>query len=402
MRNGLICRGKGMSFMDRIKEYCSKVNWQELGIVAFYGYFSINILMKAFTYDHGDFIYKYFFAFAMTFLGIKIVTTKYTLREVAWIAVLIGLGLGLSVITQQNTWLLLFLTILGMKNCSFKVLIHLGVYIRVLSLAILVVGSTFGALDIGYKTTPDTKFVEIPVYSFAMNEPNTAYLAVFLTLLLLLYDNYEKLNAKWFLGTSAVALLFYEFTFCRTGITVFFFTWLLIVFEKTVKDRRLKFILALSVPVGAVFSLFTMLLYNGGNPLMHLMNHFVSGRIYIMNSYYIDQGIALLPRTQEIFYASYHGLIDNTYMFVLLYCGVIVALFFFFLVSWTLLRLYRLGHYRELVFIAAMALYGVLEQFVMNGFMNPFILLCGGLLFPGLLEDRGMELTVKRHRKELA
>lgn len=79
-------------------------------------------------------------------------------------------------------------------------------------------------------------------------------------------------------------------------------------------------------------------------------------------------------------------MIDNTYMFVLLYCGVIVALFFFVMVSWTLIRLYRLGHYKELVFIAAMALYGVLEQFVMNGFMNPFILLCGILLFPDILK----------------
>ena len=33
----------------------------------------------------------------------------------------------------------------------------------------------------------------------------------------------------------------------------------------------------------------------------------------------------------------------------------------------------------------AFALYGVLEQFVLNGFMNPFILLTGILLYPGLL-----------------
>ena len=372
--------------MDRIKAYSKTVNWKELGVIAFYGYFAINVLMKAFAYDHGTEIYKLFFLCAMPLLAIKILTTKYTLREVIWMALLIGLGLMLSVITKQNTWLLLFMTIIGMKNCDFRVLVHLAVYIRVLSLAILVIGSSCGALDIGYKTTPDTSYVEIPVYSFAMREPNTAYLAVFLTLMVLLYDNYEKLNYKWFLGTSVVALIFYEFTFCRTGITVFFFAWILIIFEKLVKDKKKKVILAMSVPVGAVFSLVTMWFYNGSNSLMHLINHFVSGRIYIMNSYFKDQGLSLIPRTQELFYASYHGLIDNTYMFVLLYCGVIVALFFFVMVSWTLIRLYRLGHYKELVFIAAMALYGVLEQFVMNGFMNPFILLCGILLFPGILK----------------
>ncbi len=381
-----------MNKLGQIKAYCKTVDWQQTGVVAFYGFFAINMLMKAFSYDHGDHIYKIFFVFAMSFWAIKAVTTKYTLREVIWIACLIGSGIGLSILTKQNTWLLLFMTIIGMKNCSFRFLTRIAVYLRVFCLSVLVVGSVFDVYDIGFTTTPDTKYVEIPVYSFGMNEPNTAFLAVFLTLTLLLYYNYEKLNKWWFLGTSAIALLFYKFTFCRTGIAVFFFCWALIVFEKTVKSKKAKFVLALSVPVGFLFSFFTMVLYNGSNPLLHLLNHFVSGRIYIINSYYIDQGIALLPRTQEVFYASYHGLIDNTYMFVLLYCGVIVTAIFFCLVSLTLFRLYRRGHYRELVMIAAMSLYGVLEQYVMNGFMNLFILLCGILIYPNLLdEEKGIE-----------
>ena len=58
-------------------------------------------------------------------------------------------------------------------------------------------------------------------------------------------------------------------------------------------------------------------------------------------------------------------------MFVFLYCGAIVALFFLWCATKTLFRLYRGGYYKELVMIAAFALYGVLEQFIMNGFMNP-------------------------------
>lgn len=372
--------------MEKIQVFIKENDWKKIGVVAYYGYFAINILMKAFAYDHGDYIYKYFFLFAMVFLGIKLVTTRYTLREVIWAAVLAGAGLVLAIITKQNTWLLLFATIIGMKNCRFDMLIKLALYIRVFCLTVLVVGSTFGVFEMGFKTTPNASYVEVPVYSFAMNEPNTAFLSVFLVLMLLIYDNYEKLNLKWFVGTSATALLFYEFTFCRTGIIVFFFCWLLIACEKCVKSKRLKFILALSVPVGALFSVITMVLYNPGNPVMSMMNRFVSSRIYITNCYYKDQGISLIPRTQEFFYASYHGLIDNTYMFVLLYCGVVVALLFFVLVCMTLFKLYKMECYRELIMIAGMALYGVLEQFVMNAFMNPFILLCGMLLYPGLLE----------------
>ena len=158
------------------------------------------------------------------------------------------------------------------------------------------------------------------------------------------------------------------------------------MFDKLVRKHKYKFILTLSVPVGALFSLCTMVFYDGGNSLMRLLNHFVSGRIYIMSSYYNTQGLSLLPRVQEIFYGQYYGLIDNTYMFVLLYCGIIVSLFFFWLVEKTLITLYRQRHYKELVMLGTLALYGVLEQFIMNGFMNPFILLCGILLYPDLLD----------------
>ncbi len=372
--------------MDRIKTIYEETNWNRIGIAAYYGYFAVNMLMKAFAYDHGDDIYKYFFVFGMFFLAIKLVTTKYTLRELLWSAILVGVAIPLTVLTKSNTWLLLFLTIIGMKNCSYHALIKIAVYIRVLCVCVLVLGSTFGVYDIGYKTTPDTSYVEIPVYSFGLGEPNYAFLTVFLTIVLLLYYNYEKLNKWWFLGTTAVAFLFYELTFCRTGIAVFFFCWMLIIFEKCVKNKKAKFVLALSVPVGALFSFCTMVVYNAANPVLKLLNHYVSGRIYIMSSYFRDQGLALYPRTQESFYASYYGLIDNSYMFVLLYCGWIVAIFFLILMCWTLLRLYKQGHYKELVMIATLALYGVLEQFVMNGFMNPFILLGAILLYPDILE----------------
>ena len=77
--------------MDRIKTFFRTSDWESVGVAAFYGYFAINILMKALAYDHGDNIYKFFFIFAMSFWAIKIVTTRYTLREIAWIAVLLAL-----------------------------------------------------------------------------------------------------------------------------------------------------------------------------------------------------------------------------------------------------------------------------------------------------------------------
>ena len=76
--------------MNRLKKIYKETNWKKIGIVSFYGYFAINILMKAFAYDHGDNIYKYFFVFGMFFLAIKLISTQYTLREILWAAILMG------------------------------------------------------------------------------------------------------------------------------------------------------------------------------------------------------------------------------------------------------------------------------------------------------------------------
>lgn len=53
--------------MDRMKRIYEETDWKRIGIAAYYGFFAINILMKAFAYDHGDNIYKYFFVFGMLF-----------------------------------------------------------------------------------------------------------------------------------------------------------------------------------------------------------------------------------------------------------------------------------------------------------------------------------------------
>ena len=385
--------------MEQIRKWIGENDWKGMGIVAYYGYFAINVLVKAFGYDSSDQIYKFFMLSGILLLGIKLITTKYTLREVVIIALLLGAGMFIWVMTKKATLLFLFLTIIGMKDVCFRKLIGMSVWIRLFVAVVMVTGSIYGIYDIGYKTTPNAQYVEVPVYSFGFSEPNTAYLTIFLLLILLIYYYYEKLNVWWFLGTCAAAFIFYETTFCRTGILVFLFAWVLIIYEKIVKNERAKFIFVLSVPVGAVFSFATMVLFNSGNSLMKMIDRYVSGRVHIMGEYYQDQGLALLPRNQEYFYASYHGLIDNTYMHILLYCGWIFALVFFAVLCLMLVRLYQAGCYKELVMLSVFALYAIMEQFVLNGFMNPFILLIGILVYPNLLRQFKEEKDEDNHGK---
>ena len=65
--------------MDRIKTFFRTSDWESVGVAAFYGYFAINILMKALAYDHGDNIYKFFFIFRRGIL--KIIIFLYLCHE---------------------------------------------------------------------------------------------------------------------------------------------------------------------------------------------------------------------------------------------------------------------------------------------------------------------------------
>ena len=95
--------------MNTVRTFFKNADVKKIGVVSFYAYFAINILMKAFSYDHGDNIYKWFFYTAILFWGIKMVFTTYTMWEVFWIAVMMGIGVMLSVITRQNMWLPFYL-----------------------------------------------------------------------------------------------------------------------------------------------------------------------------------------------------------------------------------------------------------------------------------------------------
>lgn len=141
-------------------------------------------------------------------LGMKLVTTRYTLREIVVIALMLGAGLFIWVMTKKATILFLFLTIIGIKDVCFRKLIEISVWTRLFVAFIMVAGSAYGLFDIGYKTVPNAQYVEVPVYSLGFSEPNAAYMTIFLLLMLMLYYFYEKLNIWWFFGTCLTAFIF--------------------------------------------------------------------------------------------------------------------------------------------------------------------------------------------------
>ena len=49
--------------MEQIRKWIRENDWKSMGIIAYYGYFAVNVLVKAFGYDSSDQIYKFFMLF---------------------------------------------------------------------------------------------------------------------------------------------------------------------------------------------------------------------------------------------------------------------------------------------------------------------------------------------------
>lgn len=88
--------------MEQIRKWIRENDWKSMGIIAYYGYFAVNVLVKAFGYDSSDQIYKFFMLSGVILLGMKLVTTRYTLREIVVIALMLGAGLFIWVMTKKG------------------------------------------------------------------------------------------------------------------------------------------------------------------------------------------------------------------------------------------------------------------------------------------------------------
>ncbi len=106
--------------MEQIRKWIRENDWKSMGIIAYYGYFAVNVLVKAFGYDSSDQIYKFFMLSGVILLGMKLVTTRYTLREIVVIALMLGAGLFIWVMTKKATILFLFFNDHRNQGCVFR------------------------------------------------------------------------------------------------------------------------------------------------------------------------------------------------------------------------------------------------------------------------------------------
>lgn len=352
-----------------------------IGQLGFIGYYGVMVIMKTFGYVSYEMVYKVAFALALVGLAVKVLTTRYTMREFLILYLLLAVSAICWLRVGEKNIMFITLTLWGMKNISFRDLMRATIWLRAIGTALMIVLAYVGVLDLQPKLDMATDYTEFYVYAFGYIKSNAAFYMIFSIIVIFLYIYYEQLKLWHFLLSVIVCYAGFQATYCRTGAIVFCGMWALIILDKLCHNKRYYKLMAYSVAGLFAISMLAMVVYRKANPTMFQINRIFNGRIEIMNNYYKAYGSTLFPKTADIFWNMNYTTIDNFYMYLFISCGVLVALAFVIIATKAQLRLYREGCYREIMFFTVFAVYAMLEQSPFNPILNPFILLMGNLLY---------------------
>lgn len=365
----------------------NRITAGQYGVISMTMYYGVMTASKALGMDSSNSLYYVMFVIACIMLLFKYCVTQYTVRQIALDVLLGCIGIVCFVISHDMTLLLLAMTVAGLKDCDFRELACTAFYVRLAITSFMVVASFLGIFDQGETAQTTTSFQDITVYNFGYSTANNAYINIFVLMALFLYIRYDRINWKYFIGTSVIAMLMYTFTNSRTGTLLFFAVWFFIFCEKFLLARKGRYVffwlMAASTLICAVFSYAATSMFNpDGGYWSEYINRIFSGRLNITHKYHEALSVSLIPRTSAVMDAHRgFGFIDNSYMSVYFHDGLIVALIVLVLICISNYSLFKKHCYKELVFIASFSVYAMMEEFPLNPVVNPFIMLTAVVIY---------------------
>ena len=365
----------------------NRITAGQYGVISMTIYYGVMTASKALGMDSSNSLYYVMFGIACIMLLFKYCVTQYTVRQIALDVLLGCIGIVCFVISHDMTLLLLAMTVAGLKDCDFRELACTAFYVRLAITSFMVVASFLGIFDQGETAQTTTSFQDITVYNFGYSTANNAYINIFVLMALFLYIRYDRINWKYFIGTSVIAMLMYTFTNSRTGTLLFFAVWFFIFCEKFLLARKGRYVffwlMAASTLICAVFSYAATSMFNpDGGYWSEYINRIFSGRLNITHKYHEALSVSLIPRTSAVMDAHRgFGFIDNSYMSVYFHDGLIVALIVLVLICISNYSLFKKHCYKELVFIASFSVYAMMEEFPLNPVDNPFIMLTAVVIY---------------------
>lgn len=365
--------------------------------IAYYIFFLSMTGLKALGLSSNNRIFVIVFVISLAFLALKMFYTNYEPQELLLIILLVLLSTIGFFRAREQTFLLAALAVAGMKGISFKDLAKKTFWVHLVCSAVAVIGSMLGYFQ-DNKLILDAK-TGAAYHTYGYSDFNVFFVNMFIIAALLIYIHYETLGIKEFVLTNALLLWTYKASHSRTGYLLFLGMWVLIALDKFVLKERQKrklYEIYTWAPIVMVFLSFVLpYLYEiyHKTQWMYMINHVLTGRIFIMNYYLKLYPFTFFGNTYE-FWLNNAGeileIVDNLYVTIYLYSGLVLLLIYVVGTVLLLRKLFKARYDIELILFAILCVYAFMEEFPLNPTVNPFAVLLAWVIYGGNIV-RGVE-----------
>lgn len=358
--------------------------------LSYYLFFALMILAKGIGLDSGDKLYYVLSGAACLCVGLKLVLTKYNVRQMV---AMILLGF-IAFVAYRNSGrmgiLLSMLTIVGLKDMDVKKLFKLGSIVYGVAFGMTVVAAKMGLIS-NPLAVHEKGGIEVIRWGMGYSTGNIFHVSYFILVVLLCYNWGKRYNWKKLLLLMVGNGLVFLYSLSYTGVAVTAFYLVLNLYA--VKRKRLsvveKVICQLPLPLCVLFSFGAPYLLE--HPMIQRLDQMLQARL-TFSAYYLQNQPKSLFGTRMTDVPNFWVIMDNGYVYFFMTFGAVA--FALLCVGHAML----IGRYSgirigkcndisagerlpELAMIFSFLLYGIMEQFISNAFMNVSLLFLGDVLF---------------------
>lgn len=361
-------------------------------------FFILMLAAKGLGLDSGDKLYYVLSGAAFICVAVKLCLTQCNKKE---LTVLTGLCL-LAVLAYINSGrlgiVLSILAIIGMKDMDIKKLFRLGLTVYGITFTITIISAALGIIPNAFVVHAKGSLGEVIRWGMGFSTGNVFHESYFILVVLIVYNMEKKYGIKQFLWLMAGNLLVFVFTFSYTGISVTAFYLILNLYAVRRKQLgKIEWLLAqLVLPLCILVSFVSPFLLE--MEIGQRLNTLLQARPAFSHYYLTNQPITLFG-TRMIDIPNFWTIMDNGYVYIFMTFGIVVFVLFCSGYAGTVFRYGNRGKRgqepygnRELAVIFSYMVYGVMEQFISNAFMNLSLFFLGECMFCVLQAGRPLHL----------
>lgn len=352
-------------------------------------FFILMIAAKGLGLDSGDRLYYMLSMLATAAVAVKLLTTRYNAKEMMAMTLIGFIALAAYVNSGRLGIILSVLAVAGMKDMDIKKLFRTGLIVFGSAFAIKITGTVAGIFPNALTVHEKSGIGEVIRWGMGFSTGNVLHESYFILSVFTVYNMDRKYGVKQMLWLMAGNLLVFAFSLSYTGILVTSFYLLLGFYAAKRKQlgKAEQVMSQLVLPACLLCSFVPPFLV--GTEIGDRLNELLQARPAFSHYYLTNQPITMFgARMKDV--PGFWVIMDNGYVYYLMTFGI--AAFAVFCLGYAAViaeyggirRKNKESRNRELAVIYGFLIYGIMEQFISNAFMNISLFFLGEAFFAAL------------------